>query len=110
MKLTKESIKKSFTNTERKKIFMNKSVENLKLSDYTTIQDEEDSNILQIAVEEYRDLFPEILLLSKKDYFSSLEKYIQISLSTSDKIYPKSALNKALYLIERKYYNEDKKN
>ena len=99
MKLTKESIKKSFTNTERKKIFMNKSVENLKLSDYTTIQDEEDSNILQIAVEEYRDLFPEILLLSKKDYFSSLEKYIQISLSTSDKIYPKSALNKALYLI-----------
>ena len=108
MKLKKESIRKSYTNTERKKIFMNKSVENLKLLDYSTLQEEEDSNLLQEAIEEYKDLFPEILLLSQKDFFSCLEKYIQISLFTSEKIFPNAVMNKVLYIIEKKYYNEDK--
>ena len=111
MKLTqdKDPIKKSLTNTEKKKIFNNKSVENLKISEYSTIQEEEDPSLFQLALEEYKDLFPEILILSKKDFFSSLERYIQISLSTSNKILPNGALNKALYLIEKKYYNEEKK-
>ena len=52
MKLTKESIKKSSTNTERKKIFMNKSVENLNISNYSRVQKEEDSFFYQIALEE----------------------------------------------------------
>jgi len=108
MKLKKESIRKSYTNTERKKIFMNKSVENLKLLDYSTLQEEEDSNLLKEAIEEYKDLFPEILLLSQKDFFSCLEKYIQISLFTSEKIFPNAVMNKVLYIIEKKYYNEDK--
>ena len=107
MKLTKESIKKSFTTRERKKIPMNKSVDNLKMSEYSTIQ-EEDSTLFQIALEEFNDLFPEILLLSKTEFFSSLERYIQISLSTSDKIYSKESINKILYLIEKKYYNIEK--
>lgn len=107
MKLTKDSIKKTL-NTERKKIFTNKSVENLKISDYSTIQDE-DTTLFQVALEEYKDLFPEILILSKNDFFSSLERYIQINLSTSSKVYPTGALNKTLYLIEKKYYNEEKK-
>jgi hypothetical protein len=84
-------------------------VENLKISEYSTIQEEEDSSLLKYALEEYKDLFPEILILSKKDFFSSLERYIQISLSTSSKIYPTGALNKVLHLIENKYYNEQKK-
>ena len=107
MKSSKEPIKKSST-TERKKIFINKSVDNIKLSNYSTIQEEEESPLIQIAYEEYKDLFPEILLLSKKDFFASLEKYIQISLATSDKIYPTGALNKTLFLIEKKYYNNEK--
>ena len=108
MKLTKDQIKKSLTTKERKKIPMNKSVENLKISDYSTIQEEEDSNLFQIALDEYKDLFPEILLLSKTDFFSSLEKYIQIGLSTSDKIFSGEIINKILYLIEKRYYNIEK--
>ena len=108
MKLTKDQIKKSLTTKERKKIPMNKSVENLKISDYSTNQEEEDSNLFQIALDEYKDLFPEILLLSKTDFFSSLEKYIQIGLSTSDKIYSGEIINKILYLIEKRYYNIEK--
>ena len=103
MKLTKESIKKSLTT--RKKIPMNKSVENIKMTDYSTIQEEEDSTLFQIALDEYKDLFPEILLLSKTDFFSSLERYILIGLSTSDKIFSKDSINKVLYLIEKRYYN-----
>ena len=106
MKLTKDSIKKSLTTKERKKISMNKSVENLK-SDYSTIQ-EEDSTLFEIALEEYKDLFPEIIRLNKTEFFSSLEKYIQISLSTSEKIYSKESINKILYLIQKKYYNIEK--
>ena len=108
MKLSKGPTKKFSGNVERKKIFVNKSVDNVKISNYSTIQDEEEIPLFQIALEEYKDLFPEILILSKKEFFSSLEKYIQISLATSDKIYPAGALNKTLYLIEKKYYKEEK--
>ena len=99
MKLTKESIKKSSINTERKKVFLNKSVENLKISNYSTAQKEEDSFLYQIALEEYNDLFPEILILSKPNFFSSLEKYIQITLSTSGKIFSEEAIKNILFLI-----------
>ena len=108
MKLTKESIKKSSINTERKKVFLNKSVENLKISNYSTVQKEEDSFLYQIALEEYNDLFPEILILSKPNFFSSLEKYIQITLSTSGKIVSEEAIKNILFLIEKNYYNEEK--
>ena len=107
MKLTRDSIKKSLTTT-KKTISSNKSVENLKLSDYSTIQEEENSNLYQIALEEFRDLFEEIIILSKSDFFSSLEKYIQISLVPSEKIFPSGAINKVLYLIEKNYYNHEK--
>ena len=106
MKLTKYPLKKpSIINTEKKRSIMNRSMENIKVSDYTTVQKEDESNLYQIALEEFKDLFPEILLLSKKDFFSSLERYIQISLATSDKIFPKGELKKILDLIEKKYYN-----
>ena len=110
MKLEKEPIAKSLTTKERKKIPMNKSVENLKMLDYSTIQEEEDSTLFQIALDEYKDLFPEILQLSKTDFFSSLERYIQIALSTLDKIFSKESINKVLYLIEKRYYNLEKEN
>ena len=108
MKLSKYPLKKSrIVNTEKKRAIMSRSMENIKISDYTTVKKEDESNLYQIALEEYKDLFPQILLLSKKDFFDSLERYIQISLATSDKIFPKGALKKVLNLIEKKYYNEE---
>ena len=107
MKLTKDPIKNSRINTERKKLFMNKSVEDLKISDYSTIQGEEDSFIYEAALEEYNDLFPEILILSKNEFFTTLEKYIQINLATSSKIITPEAINKSIYLIEKKLYNDE---
>ena len=70
MKLTKYPLKKpSIINTEKKRSIMNRSMENIKVSDYTTVQKEDESNLYQIALEEFKDLFPEILLLSKKRFF-----------------------------------------
>ena len=102
MKLSKYPLKKSrIVNTEKKRAIMSRSMENIKISDYTTVKKEDELNLYQIALEEYKDLFPQILLLSKKDFFDSLERYIQISLATSDKIFPKGALKKVLNLIEK---------
>ena len=68
MKLTKYPLKKpSIINTEKKRSIMNRSMENIKVSDYTTVQKEDESNLYQIALEEFKDLFPEILLLPKKE-------------------------------------------
>ena len=108
MKLSKYPLKKSnILNTEKKRSLVNRSMENIKISDYTTVQKEDESNLYQISLEEYKDLFPEILLLSKKDFFENLERYIQINLATSDKIFPKGVLKKMLNLIEKKYYNDE---
>ena len=108
MKLTKYPLKKvGVLSTEKKRLLTNHSMENIKISDYTTVQKEDELNLYQIALDEYKDLFPEILILSKKNFFSSLERYIQINLATSDKIYPKGVLKKIINSIEKKYYNDE---
>ena len=108
MKLSKYPLKKIGAMTsDKKRLLMNHSMENIKTSEYTTLQKEDELNLYHIALEEYKDLFPEILLLSKKDFFSSLQRYIQINLATSEKIYPKGVLKKIMNLIEKKYYNEE---
>jgi len=108
MKLSKYALKKvGVSTTEKKRILTNHSMENIKISDYTTVQKEDESNLYQIALDEYKDLFPEILILSKKDFFTALERYIQINLATSDKIYPKGVLKKIINSIEKKYYNDE---
>ena len=102
MKLSKYPLKKvGVPSTEKKRLLTNHSMENIKISDYTTVQKEDETNLYQIALDEYKDLFPEILILSKKDFFSSLERYIQINLATSDKIYPKGVLKKIMNSIEK---------
>ncbi len=108
MKLSKYALKKvGVSTTEKKRILTNHSMENIKISDYTTVQKEDETNLYQIALDEYKDLFPEILILSKKDFFSALERYIQINLATSDKIYPKGVLKKIINSIEKKCYNDE---
>ena len=110
MKLTKKPIKKSLKNTENESFLMNKNEKKLKISYYSNIQIEEDSFLYQMALEEYNDLFPEILILSQNDFFSFLEKYIKINLATSDKNPSGEAIKKILFLIKKNYYDEEKDN
>ena len=42
----------------------------------------EEQVILKIAIDEYNDLFPKILEISKQDFLPTLEKYIEISLKS----------------------------
>ena len=68
----------------------------------------DESILFKISLEEYNDLFPEIIQLEKKEFFSSLEKYIKISLVPKNIIFPLSSFNKILKLIENNYYNPQK--
>ena len=46
MKLTKYPLKKpTIINTEKKRSIINRSMENIKVSDYTTVQKEDESNL-----------------------------------------------------------------
>ena len=81
-------------------------IENEKTSEKQKTDDE--PKLSQIVLEEYYDLFPEILKLTKEDFFSSLEKYIQISLAPSNIIYPNEIIHKKIQNIENFYYLVDK--
>ena len=63
--------------------------------------------LLQIAENEYNDLFPEILKNNKVTFFSSLQRYILINLSPKNIIFPNGTLDKILKIIEMNYYIED---
>lgn len=63
--------------------------------------------LLQIAENEYNDLFPEILKNNKATFFSSLQRYILINLSPKNIIFPNGTLDKILKIIEMNYYIED---
>jgi len=63
--------------------------------------------LLQIAENEYNDLFPEILKNNKASFFSSLQRYILINLSPKNIIFPNGTLDKILKIIEMNYYIAD---
>ena len=83
-----------------------RSVENEKISE--TQKTEDEARLSQIAIEEYYDLFPEILKLTKEKFFSSLERFIQISLAPSNIIFPNGTMQKKMENIENSYYLIDK--
>ena len=68
----------------------------------------DESILFKISLEEYNDLFPEIIYLEKKEFFASLEKYIKICLVPKNILFPLTAFNKILKLIENNYYNPQK--
>ena len=69
----------------------------------------EEETLLNIAYDEYNDLFSQILILKKNNFLSSLQKFIQISLIPKNIIYPTGTLSKILDIIEKNYYDQEYK-
>ena len=63
--------------------------------------------LLKIAIDEYSDLFPEILNMNKNDFLTSLQKYILINISPKNIILPTGTLSKILKIIEINYYQPE---
>ena len=78
------------------------NLKNLKEKEYKLTKEEE--NLLHISIQEYNDLFSQILLIPKKEFISSLEKYILISLVPRHINYPEGTLKKILNIIEKDYF------
>ena len=78
------------------------NLKNLKEKEYKLTKEEE--NLLHISIQEYNDLFSQILLIPKKEFISSLEKYILISLVPRNINYPEGTLKKILNIIEKDYF------
>ena len=67
----------------------------------------EEQTILNLAIEEYKDLFPKILEISKPDFFPTFEKYLQISLIPKNIILQSGTLNKIIQIIQKDYYEPE---
>ena len=67
---------------------------------------EEEDELLKIAVNEYKDLFPKIIQIPHSEFISTLERYIIISLQ-GKLSFPSGSLSKILSIIKHKYYETD---
>ena len=67
----------------------------------------EEQVILKIAIDEYNDLFPRILEISKQDFLPILEKYLEISLIPKNLIMQSGTLSKILQIIQNEYYEPE---
>ncbi len=66
-----------------------------------------EEQILNLAIEEYEDLFPNIIEISQKDFMTLVEKYIDIDLVPRNIILPKGILKKILNIIQYQYYQKE---
>ncbi len=64
----------------------------------------EEEQLLNIAIEEYNDLFPKILILPKSEFLSQLKRYFQITLVPRNVFLPRETLNRLLKIIENQIY------
>ena len=67
----------------------------------------EEEPLLSIALDEYDDLFPNIMTCPQADFIPILERYIQIALVPKGKVYPSGTLSKVLKIIQCKYYEPE---
>ena len=67
---------------------------------YSLNKDEE--SLLKIAIDEYNDLFPNLLNIHKKDFISNLEKFIIISLKNIH--YNSNTIKTILNIIQKDFY------
>ena len=63
----------------------------------------EEESFLQLALEEYDDLFPNIMTFSQADFIPILEKCIHIAISTKGIGYQLGKISKILKIIQYKY-------
>jgi len=67
-----------------------------------------ESLLLNKILEEYNDLFPEIMHLKKEDFLSSFQNYIQIYFASKNILFSIDILNKIMNIIINEYYLKEK--
>ena len=67
-----------------------------------------ESLLLNKILEEYNDLFPEIIYLKKEDFIASFQKYIQIYFASKNILFSIDILNKIINIIKNQYYLKEK--
>ena len=67
----------------------------------------EEAQILKLAIEEYKELFPRILEITQPKFIPTLEKYLKITLFPKKQIFQTYSLSKILKIIKEKYYEPE---
>lgn len=70
----------------------------------------DESLLLKKILEEYNDLFPEIMHLNNEEFLSSFKQYIQIYFASKNILFSTEILNKILSIIQVEYYLPEKEN
>jgi len=68
----------------------------------------DESLFLKKILEEYNDLFPEIMHLDDEEFLSSFKQYIQIYFASKNILFSTEILNKILSIIQLEYYLPEK--
>ena len=68
----------------------------------------DESLLLKKILEEYNDLFPEIMHLNNEEFLSSFKQYIQIYFASKNILFSTEILNKILSIILVEYYLPEK--
>ena len=68
----------------------------------------DESLLLKKILEEYNDLFPEIMHLNNEEFLSSFKQYIQIYFASKNILFSTEILNKILSIIQVEYYLPEK--
>ena len=67
-----------------------------------------DKSLLKKILEEYNDLFPEIMHLKKNDFLQAFQQYIQIYFASKNILFSIDTLNKIMTIILNDYYLPEK--
>lgn len=66
----------------------------------------EEDELLNLAISEYRDLFPRILQIPQSNFIPTLERFILISISKNIN-FPTGTISKILKIVDANYYDPD---
>ena len=66
-----------------------------------------EQSLLSLLMDEYEDLFPHIMSLTRSEFFSTLEQYVQITLNSRRVSYSRSSITKAIAHIQATQYEAD---
>ena len=78
----------------------NKQIKNIKNYSFTL----NESLLLDKVLEEYNDLFPEIICLKKENFICLFQKYIQIYFASKNILFSNDILHKIMEIIINDYY------
>ena len=67
----------------------------------------EEETLLKIAIDEYNDLFPKILLITQKEFIPSLIKMIEIAMTPSTNNFSEDCMVKVVSIIQSQYYEPE---